>query len=42
LGPAAQYFLETNALKLFSENINQVVEREQLMKEIYEDKAALS
>ena len=29
---------ETNALKIFAENINQVVEREKLMKEIWEDK----
>src|SRR3982750_523402 len=29
---------ETKALKIFSENINQVVEREKLMKEIWEDK----
>jgi hypothetical protein len=28
---------ETTALKIFSENINQVVEREKLMKEIWED-----
>jgi DNA-binding winged helix-turn-helix (wHTH) protein len=29
---------ETKALKIFAENINQVVEREKLMKEIWEDK----
>jgi hypothetical protein len=29
---------ETEALKIFTENINQVVEREKLMKEIWEDK----
>lgn len=29
---------ETKALKIFSENINQIVEREKLMKEIWEDK----
>jgi len=29
---------ETKALKIFAENINQIVEREQLMKEIWEDK----
>lgn len=29
---------ETTALKIFAENINQVVEREKLMKEIWEDK----
>ncbi|MBO9566857.1 MAG: winged helix-turn-helix transcriptional regulator [Niastella sp.] len=29
---------ETKALKIFGENINQVVEREKLMKEIWEDK----
>jgi DNA-binding response OmpR family regulator len=29
---------ETNALKIFAENINQIVERETLMKEIWEDK----
>jgi DNA-binding winged helix-turn-helix (wHTH) protein len=29
---------ETNALKIFAENINQIVEREKLMKEIWEDK----
>jgi len=29
---------ETKALKVFAENINQVVEREKLMKEIWEDK----
>ena len=29
---------ETKALKLFAENINQIVEREKLMKEIWEDK----
>ncbi len=29
---------EAKALKIFAENINQVVEREQLMKEIWEDK----
>lgn len=28
---------ETKALKIFAENINQIVEREQLMKEIWED-----
>jgi DNA-binding response OmpR family regulator len=28
---------ETKALKIFSENINQIVEREKLMKEIWED-----
>ena len=28
---------ETKALKIFAENINQVVEREKLMKEIWED-----
>lgn len=29
---------ETKALKIFAENINQIVEREKLMKEIWEDK----
>ncbi|MBK8500804.1 MAG: helix-turn-helix domain-containing protein [Saprospiraceae bacterium] len=29
---------ETKALKIFTENINQIVEREKLMKEIWEDK----
>ncbi len=29
---------ETKALKIFSENMNQIVEREKLMKEIWEDK----
>jgi DNA-binding winged helix-turn-helix (wHTH) protein len=29
---------ETNALKIFAENINQIVEREKLMKAIWEDK----
>ncbi len=29
---------ETKALKIFAENINQIVERERLMKEIWEDK----
>lgn len=29
---------ETNALKIFAENINQIIEREKLMKEIWEDK----
>jgi DNA-binding winged helix-turn-helix (wHTH) protein len=29
---------ETMALKIFAENINQIVEREKLMKEIWEDK----
>ncbi len=29
---------ETTALKIFAENINQIVEREKLMKEIWEDK----
>lgn len=29
---------ETKALQLFAENINQIVEREKLMKEIWEDK----
>jgi DNA-binding response OmpR family regulator len=28
---------ETKALKIFAENINQIVEREKLMKEIWED-----
>jgi DNA-binding response OmpR family regulator len=28
---------ETKALKIFAENINQIVEREQLMKAIWED-----
>ena len=28
---------ETKALKIFAENINQIVERERLMKEIWED-----
>ena len=28
---------ETKALKIFTENINQIVEREKLMKEIWED-----
>ncbi len=28
---------ETQALKIFAENINQIVEREKLMKEIWED-----
>jgi len=29
---------ETKALKIFAENVNQIVEREKLMKEIWEDK----
>jgi DNA-binding response OmpR family regulator len=29
---------ETKALRIFAENINQIVEREKLMKEIWEDK----
>jgi DNA-binding response OmpR family regulator len=29
---------ETKAIKIFAENINQIVEREKLMKEIWEDK----
>ena len=32
---------ETKALKIFAENINQIVEREQLMKEIWEDKGVV-
>ena len=32
---------ETKALKIFAENINQIVEREKLMKEIWEDKGIL-
>ena len=32
---------ETKALQLFAENINQVVEREKLMKEIWEDKGVV-
>jgi DNA-binding winged helix-turn-helix (wHTH) protein len=32
---------ETKALKIFAENINQIVEREKLMKEIWEDKGVL-
>jgi DNA-binding response OmpR family regulator len=32
---------ETKALKIFSENINQIVERETLMKEIWEDKGVV-
>ena len=32
---------ETKALKIFAENINQIVEREKLMKEIWEDKGVV-
>ncbi|MBK9731140.1 MAG: winged helix-turn-helix transcriptional regulator [Chitinophagaceae bacterium] len=32
---------ETKALKIFAENINQIVEREKLMKEIWEDKGII-
>ena len=32
---------ETKALKIFTENINQIVEREKLMKEIWEDKGII-
>jgi hypothetical protein len=33
---------ETTALKIFAENINQIVEREKLMKEIWEDKGIIA